>query len=55
LQHQILSLNAAVTTKYGVAGLKFVMDRIGLYGGPVRPPLLPLSPADQEVLLKLSW
>jgi 4-hydroxy-2-oxoglutarate aldolase len=53
LQHAILPLNAAVTTKHGVAGLKFIMDRIGLYGGPVRPPLLPLAPADQEALLKL--
>ncbi len=55
LQHSVLPLNAAVTTKYGVAGLKFVMDKIGLYGGPVRPPLLPLSPADQEAISKLNW
>jgi 4-hydroxy-2-oxoglutarate aldolase len=53
LQHNLLPLNAAVTTKYGVAGLKFIMDRIGLYGGPVRPPLLPLTPAEQEVLARL--
>lgn len=53
LQQQILPLNAAVTTKYGVAGLKFVMNRIGLYGGPVRPPLLPLTPAEQESLSKM--
>ena len=43
LQHQALTLNAIVTTRFGVAGLKFVMDELGLYGGPVRPPLLPLS------------
>ena len=54
LQQAILPLNAAVTTRYGVAGLKFMMDKLGLYGGPVRPPLLPLNPTDQELLLKLA-
>jgi len=53
LQHSILSLNAAITSKYGVAGLKAVMDRLGLYGGPVRPPLLPLTPTEQEILAKM--
>jgi 4-hydroxy-2-oxoglutarate aldolase len=43
LQYQLLALNAAVTTRYGVAGLKYAMDRIKLYGGPVRPPLLPIA------------
>ena len=33
----------AVTTRFGVAGLKAAMDRRGLYGGPPRGPLLPLS------------
>lgn len=50
LQHELLPLNAAITTRYGVAGLKYAMQRLGLYGGPVRPPLLPLSdPARHEV------
>jgi 4-hydroxy-2-oxoglutarate aldolase len=53
LQHNILPLNAAITTRYGVAGLKFMMDRNGLYGGPVRPPLLPLTAAEQEMLAKM--
>jgi 4-hydroxy-2-oxoglutarate aldolase len=53
LQQSILPLNAAITTRYGVAGLKFIMDRSGLYGGPVRSPLLPLTPAEQEVLAKM--
>ena len=42
-QHQALALNAVVTNRFGVAGLKFVMDELGLYGGPVRPPLLPIA------------
>jgi 4-hydroxy-2-oxoglutarate aldolase len=43
LQHRILPLNAAVTTRFGVAGLKYAMEKVQLYGGAVRPPLLPLS------------
>jgi 4-hydroxy-2-oxoglutarate aldolase len=27
----------------GLSGLKYAMDRQGYYGGPTRPPLLPLS------------
>lgn len=43
LQHRILPLNAAVTTRFGVAGLKYAMEKVKLYGGAVRPPLLPLA------------
>ena len=43
LQQSLLPLNAAVTTRYGVAGLKYAMEKRGLYGGPVRSPLLPAS------------
>jgi len=28
--------------------VKAAMDVVGLYGGPVRPPLAPLTPADRE-------
>jgi 4-hydroxy-2-oxoglutarate aldolase len=54
LQHSLLPLNAAVTTRFGVAGLKYTMDKLNLYGGPVRPPLLPLpatAKADIDQLL----
>jgi 4-hydroxy-2-oxoglutarate aldolase len=53
-QQHILPLNAAITTRYGVAGLKFMMDRNGLYGGPVRPPLLPLTSAEQTMLAQIA-
>ena len=43
MQLSILRLNALVTTIYGVPGLKAALDIIGLYGGPVRSPLLPLG------------
>ena len=34
-------------------GLKAAMDAAGLYGGPVRPPLLDVSPADREHIARL--
>ncbi|MGQ9560214.1 MAG: dihydrodipicolinate synthase family protein [Candidatus Oleimicrobiaceae bacterium] len=43
LQLQLVRLNTAVTRLWGVAALKKAMDMLGLYGGPVRAPLLPLA------------
>ncbi len=43
LQVRIIPANTAVTRRWGVPGLKAAMDMIGLHGGPVRLPLLPLS------------
>lgn len=43
LQMQLMDLNAAVTTKYGIPGLKYALDQVGFYGGPCRRPLLPLE------------
>ncbi|GAB6280027.1 MAG: dihydrodipicolinate synthase family protein [Thermovirga sp.] len=43
LQLEIIEINQAVTKKYGVPGLKAALDHSGLYGGPARPPLLPVS------------
>jgi 4-hydroxy-2-oxoglutarate aldolase len=34
---------AAVAPKFGIQGLKYAMDLMGIYGGPPRPPLLPVS------------
>lgn len=42
LQRKIIPLNAAVTTRWGIPGLKAALDLIGYYGGPPRRPLLPL-------------
>lgn len=36
---KLMPLNAAVTTKYGIGGLKYAMDKIGMYGGEPRLPL----------------
>jgi len=43
LQLKILPINAAVTTRWGVAGLKAALDMVGYYGGPPRRPILPLG------------
>ena len=48
LQYRLIAPNAAVTTRYGVAGLKAACDLVGLYGGPVRLPLLPLGEKERQ-------
>jgi len=46
LQFRLMAPNAAVTTTYGIAGLKAALGLVDLHGGRPRPPLLPLS--DEE-------
>jgi dihydrodipicolinate synthase/N-acetylneuraminate lyase len=48
LQARLAPLDKEIVGKHGPAGVKAAMDAAGLYGGPVRPPLAPLSPADRE-------
>jgi len=43
LQQRLTPLARAVTTGFGVGGLKAAMDLSGLQGGPPRPPLAPLT------------
>lgn len=43
LQRRLVEPNRAVTSRFGVPGLKAALDLIGLYGGPVRRPLSPLD------------
>ena len=50
IQLRLIAPNAAVTSQFGIAGLKAALDLIGMYGGPVRPPLLPLEPPQREEL-----
>ena len=47
LQLRLMAPNAAVTTKYGIAGLKAAMELVDLRGGLPRPPLLPLNHEEQ--------
>ena len=53
LQQRIISLNAAITSRWGVPALKVVMDHVGLWGGDVRRPLLPLREELKPQLLAL--
>ena len=46
IQARLVEANAAVTSRFGVPGLKCAMDLTGRYGGPPRLPLLPLGEAE---------
>jgi 4-hydroxy-2-oxoglutarate aldolase len=50
LQVRMIPVNAAITSRWGIPALKAAMDSIGLYGGPVRPPLLPIPDKIQQQL-----
>lgn len=45
LQERVGALHRAVVGRHGVPGVKVALDRLGLRGGPVRPPLRPLDEA----------
>jgi 4-hydroxy-2-oxoglutarate aldolase len=50
LQRRLLPVNAAVTSRFGIPGLKAALDSLGYYGGPVRSPLLDLGAAHRETV-----
>jgi 4-hydroxy-2-oxoglutarate aldolase len=57
LQSPLTPLAAAVTTRFGIGGLKFALDLAGYRGGPVRAPLQPpdeSARAEIATLLKAS-
>ncbi|MGA7919451.1 MAG: dihydrodipicolinate synthase family protein [Candidatus Acidiferrales bacterium] len=43
LAQKLLTPSNMLVRRYGIAGLKYAMDHLGYYGGPPRPPLLPVS------------
>ena len=53
LQFRIIPLNRAVTSGGGVPALKTAMDCLGLYGGPARRPIQPLTAAEKAQLVVL--
>jgi 4-hydroxy-2-oxoglutarate aldolase len=53
LQEALTPLAVAVTSNWGVAGLKVAMDLAGLRGGAVRAPLLPVPGSAREEVLPL--
>jgi 4-hydroxy-2-oxoglutarate aldolase len=48
LQKKLIPVNKAVTSKYGVPGLKVAMDMLGYFGGEPRSPLAPLGDRERE-------
>ncbi len=53
MQHRIIALNAAVTARWGVPALKAAMDHLGLFGGQMRRPLLPLKEEIKKQLVEM--
>jgi 4-hydroxy-2-oxoglutarate aldolase len=53
VQQALVPLDKEIVGRLGPAGIKAAMDAVGLYGGPVRPPLAPLSDADRERVTQL--
>ncbi|HSQ28360.1 MAG TPA: dihydrodipicolinate synthase family protein [Gemmatimonadaceae bacterium] len=52
-QARLTPLGARVVGEMGVAGVKAAMDLVGLAGGPVRSPLMPLDDAQRGVVGEL--
>jgi 4-hydroxy-2-oxoglutarate aldolase len=50
LQQRLVPVNTAVTSRFGIPGLKAALDMIGYYGGPVRSPLQPLDQREIQAL-----
>jgi 4-hydroxy-2-oxoglutarate aldolase len=53
LQRRMIPVNAAVTARFGIAGLKAALDMLGYYGGPVRLPLLNLTEGERQTLRRI--
>lgn len=53
VQRRMIEPNYAVTSRFGVPGLKAAMEMKGFYGGPVRSPLLPITKEEKEELQEI--
>lgn len=52
LQNTLLRASKLIVSEFGIAGVKFVMDQRGYYGGRPRLPLPPLSDAAKKRVLE---
>lgn len=52
IQATLVGPNEAVTSKFGIAGLKAALDLAGYYGGPTRSPLQDLTEDEHALLTK---
>ncbi|XP_021923151.1 4-hydroxy-2-oxoglutarate aldolase, mitochondrial-like isoform X2 [Zootermopsis nevadensis] len=50
LHLRLVTPNATVTRELGVPAMKEAMDMMGLYGGPCRQPLQPLTDSDRQLV-----
>ncbi|MCZ6531296.1 MAG: dihydrodipicolinate synthase family protein [Chloroflexi bacterium] len=50
IQASLVAPNEAITSKFGIAGLKAALDLIGFYGGPVRAPLQAITQEERAIL-----
>jgi 4-hydroxy-2-oxoglutarate aldolase len=48
LKKQVIVPAGGIVPKFGIAGIKYAMDRLGYYGGMPRPPLLPVNEAAKQ-------
>ncbi len=53
LQHRLLAPNAAVTSRFGIAGLKAAMELVGLETSDPRPPQRPASDEERAAIAKI--
>ncbi len=53
LQHRLLAPNAAVTSRYGIAGLKAAMELVGLETSDPRLPQGPASPEERASIERI--
>jgi 4-hydroxy-2-oxoglutarate aldolase len=53
IQLRLIPANAAVTTGFGIAGLKGALDLMDMYGGPVRSPLRSLDKTQKDELERI--
>jgi 4-hydroxy-2-oxoglutarate aldolase len=53
LQQRLVPLDREIVGKLGPGGVKAAMDAVGLYGGPVRPPLAPVARGERERVARL--
>jgi 4-hydroxy-2-oxoglutarate aldolase len=52
-QFNLLAPNAAVTTRFGIGGLKAAMEMIGLATSDPRPPLLPATTGERQEIRQI--
>jgi 4-hydroxy-2-oxoglutarate aldolase len=48
LQKKLSGASEMFGARYGIAGLKYALGRLGYFGGPPRPPLLPVKETEQH-------